>query len=71
MTDGAPESAHQPAQRLFGSYYASIPNREKIKMQGYRPVRGVCGYVVNGCLFRKQTCGHTMEYVMFNDHGRC
>ncbi|MDA8377645.1 MAG: hypothetical protein M0Z50_11440, partial [Planctomycetia bacterium] len=25
MTDSAPESAHQPAQRLFGSYYASVP----------------------------------------------
>jgi hypothetical protein len=25
MTNGAPESAHQPTQRLFGSYYASIP----------------------------------------------
>ncbi len=25
MTDGAPESAHQPAQRLFGRYYASFP----------------------------------------------
>ncbi len=25
MTDGTSKSAHQPAQRLFGSYYASVP----------------------------------------------
>ncbi|MDA8378489.1 MAG: hypothetical protein M0Z50_15810 [Planctomycetia bacterium] len=25
MKDDAPESAHQPTQRLFGSYYAFVP----------------------------------------------
>ncbi len=25
MTDGAPESAYQPTQRLFGNYYESVP----------------------------------------------
>ncbi len=32
MTDGAPESTHQPAQRLFGSYYEPVP---KSIMTGY------------------------------------
>ncbi len=26
LTDSAPESTHQPAQRLCGSYYASVPH---------------------------------------------
>jgi hypothetical protein len=32
MTDGAPESAHQPAQRLFGSYYAPFPKTAYISV---------------------------------------
>ncbi len=51
MTDGAPESAHQPVQRLYVSYYAPVPYSLLIVFyslrRGRRADEGAC-HSVNG-----------------------